>query len=211
MARYVGPSCRLCRAEKTKLFLKGERCNSPKCPINKKRPSPGKGPRERMKKMSDYGIQLREKQKLKRMYMLLEKQFKILFNKAERMQGITGENLISLLESRLDNMVYRLHFASSRSQARQLVNHGHIRVNGRRVTIPSYLVRENDVIEVQEGSRKLVNIKESLKVHSRSGVSPWLELNPDEMKGKVLALPRRSDVTELADVKEHLIVELYSR
>ncbi len=164
-----------------------------------------------MKKMSDYGIQLREKQKLKRMYMLLEKQFKILFNKAERMQGITGENLISLLESRLDNMVYRLHFASSRNQARQLVNHGHIRVNGRRVTIPSYLVRENDVIEVQEASRKLVNIKESLKVYSRSGVSPWLELNPDEMKGKVLALPRRSDVTELAEVKEHLIVELYSR
>ncbi len=211
MARYVGPACRLCRAEHTKLFLKGERCNSPKCPINKKRPSPGKGPRERMKKMSDYGVQLREKQKLKRMYMLLEKQFKILFNKAERMKGITGENLISLLESRIDNIVYRLHFASSRSQARQLVNHGHIKVNGRRVTIPSYLVRENDVIEVQEASKKLVNIKESLKQFSRSGVSPWLELNPDEMKGKVLALPRRSDVTELADVKEHLIVELYSR
>ena len=211
MARYVGPSCRLCRAEHTKLFLKGERCNSPKCPINKKRPSPGKGPRERMKKMSDYGIQLREKQKLKRMYMLLEKQFKILFTKAERMKGITGENLVTLLESRIDNIVYRLHFASSRSQARQLVNHGHIRVNGRRVTIPSYLVRENDVIEVQEASKKLVNIKESLKQFSRSGVSPWLELNPDDMKGKVLALPRRSDVTELADVKEHLIVELYSR
>jgi len=164
-----------------------------------------------MKKMSDYGVQLREKQKLKRMYMLLEKQFKILFNKAERMKGITGENLITLLESRIDNIVYRLHFASSRSQARQLVNHGHIKVNGRRVTIPSYLVRENDVIEVQEASKKLVNIKESLKQFSRSGVSPWLELNPDEMKGKVLALPRRSDVTELADVKEHLIVELYSR
>ena len=211
MARYVGPACRLCRAEHTKLFLKGERCNSPKCPINKKRPSPGKGPRERMKKMSDYGIQLRETQKLKRMYMLLEKQFKILFDKAERMKGITGENLITLLESRIDNIVYRLHFASSRSQARQLVNHGHIKVNGRRVTIPSYLVRENDVIEVHETSKKLVNIKESLKQFSRSGVSPWLELNPDEMRGKVLALPRRSDVTELADVKEHLIVELYSR
>jgi small subunit ribosomal protein S4 len=164
-----------------------------------------------MKKMSDYGVQLREKQKLKRMYMLLEKQFKILFNKAERMKGITGENLITLLESRIDNIVYRLHFASSRSQARQLVNHGHIRVNGRRVTIPSYLVRENDVIEVQDASKKLVNIKESLKQFSRSGVSPWLELNPDEMKGKILALPRRSDVTELTDVKEHLIVELYSR
>ena len=211
MARYVGPSCRLCRAERTKLFLKGDRCQSPKCPINKKRPAPGKGPRARMKKMSDYGIQLREKQKLKRMYMLLEKQFKILFTKAERMKGITGENLITLLESRIDNIVYRLHFASSRSQARQLVNHGHIKVNGRRVTIPSYLVRENDVIEVQEASKKSVNIKESLKLYSRSGVSPWLELNPDEMKGKVLALPRRSDVTELADVKEHLIVELYSR
>lgn len=211
MARYVGPSCRLCRAEKVKLFLKGERCNSPKCPINKKRPAPGKGPRARMKKMSDYGIQLREKQKLKRIYMLLERQFKILFTKAERMQGKTGENLITLLESRIDNIVYRLHFASSRNQARQLVNHGHIRVNGKRVTIPSYLVRENDVVEVQEGSKKIVGIKESLKQFSRSGVSPWLQLDPDKMQGKILALPRRSDVTELSDVKEQLIVELYSR
>lgn len=211
MARYVGPSCRLCRAEKTKLFLKGDRCNSPKCPINKKRPAPGKGPRTRMKKMSDYGIQLREKQKLKRIYQLLEKQFKILFTKAERMQGKTGENLITLLESRIDNIVFRLHFASSRSQARQLVNHGHIRVNGKRVTIPSYLVRENDVIEVKENSQKIVGIKESLKAFSRTGVSPWLELDPDKMKGKILALPRRSDVTELSDVKEQLIVELYSR
>lgn len=211
MARYVGPSCRLCRAEKAKLFLKGERCNSPKCPINKKRPAPGKGPRARMKKMSDYGIQLREKQKLKRIYMLLERQFKILFTKAERMQGKTGENLITLLESRIDNIVYRLHFASSRNQARQLVNHGHIRVNGKRVTIPSYLVRENDVVEVQEGSKKIVGIKESLKQFSRSGVSPWLQLDPDKMQGKILALPRRSDVTELSDVKEQLIVELYSR
>jgi small subunit ribosomal protein S4 len=211
MARYVGPSCRLCRAEKTKLFLKGERCNSPKCPINKKRPAPGKGPRARMKKMSDYGIQLREKQKLKRIYMLLERQFKILFTKAERMQGKTGENLITLLESRIDNIVYRLHFASSRNQARQLVNHGHIRVNGKRVTIPSYLVRENDVVEVKEGSKKIVGIKESLKQFSRSGVSPWLQLDPDKLQGKILALPRRSDVTELSDVKEQLIVELYSR
>jgi small subunit ribosomal protein S4 len=164
-----------------------------------------------MKKMSDYGIQLREKQKLKRIYMLLERQFKILFTKAERMQGKTGENLITLLESRIDNIVYRLHFASSRNQARQLVNHGHIRVNGKRVTIPSYLVRENDVVEVQEGSKKIVGIKESLKQFSRSGVSPWLQLDPDKMQGKILALPRRSDVTELSDVKEQLIVELYSR
>jgi len=211
MARNIGPQCRECRAEKKKLYLKGERCNSGKCPITKKRPAPGKGPRDRQRKMSDYGIQLREKQKLKRQYGMLEKQFKIFFARAERMPGKTGENLIVLLERRLDNMVYRMRFASSRKQARQLVSHGHITVNGRVVTVPSYVTKENDKIEVREQSKKLVVIKESLKEYTRSGVYPWLEVNPDEMKGTVKGLPIRSDIVDLMDVKEQLIVELYSK
>jgi len=211
MARNIGPQCRECRAEKKKLYLKGERCNSGKCPITKKRPAPGKGPRDRQRKMSDYGIQLREKQRLKRQYGMLEKQFKIFFSRAERMPGKTGENLIILLERRLDNMVYRMRFASSRKQARQLVSHGHITVNGRVVTIPSYVVKENDIIEVREQSKKLLVIKESLKEYTRSGVYPWLEVNPDEMKGTVKGIPIRSDIVDLMDVKEQLIVELYSK
>jgi small subunit ribosomal protein S4 len=211
MARYIGPQCRLCRAEKTKLFLKGARCLSGKCPIAKKAAPPGKGPRTRQKKMSDYGLQLREKQKLKRTYGMFEKQFRNTFKKAESLSGKTGENLIILLERRLDNMVYRLRFATSRKQARQLVSHGHVLVNGRKVTIGSYSVRENDVVEIKEQSKKLTVIKDALKEYTKSGVYPWLELNPDEMKGKVIALPKRSDVSDLAEVKEQLIVELYSR
>ncbi|MBN2049476.1 MAG: 30S ribosomal protein S4 [Spirochaetales bacterium] len=211
MARNIEPQCRQCRAEKKKLYLKGERCNSAKCPISKKRPAPGKGPRDRQRKMSDYGIQLREKQRLKRQYGMLEKQFKIFFNRAERMPGKTGENLIVLLERRLDNMVYRMRFAASRKQARQLVSHGHITVNGRVVNIPSYITRENDVIAIREESKKLLIIKESLKEYTRSGVYPWLEVNPDEMKGTIKGIPIRSDIVDLMDVKEQLIVELYSK
>jgi len=164
-----------------------------------------------MKKMSDYGLQLREKQKLKRMYGILENQFKIFFEKADRMGGKTGDNLISLLERRLDNIVYRMRFASSRKQARQIVSHGHIHVNGRRVTIPSFLVSENDVIEVREQSKKMLVIKESLKEFTRSGVLPWMEVDPDQMRGVVKALPIRSDIVDVEDIKEQLIVELYSR
>ncbi len=211
MARSIGPKCRKCRAEQTKLFLKGERCYTAKCPIAKKAGKPGKAPRYRSKKMSDYGIQLREKQKLKRTYCMLEKQFKLTFNEAERQAGKTGENLIILLERRLDNIVFRLHFATSRDQAKQLVSHGHILVNGKRVDIPSYRVKIGDEIQVLEKSQKMVVIKESLKEFSKSGVSPWLELDPDTMKGKVIAFPRRSEVTELANINEQLIVELYSR
>ncbi len=211
MGRYTDAQCRLCRADKRKLYLKGERCNSVKCPITKKRNPPGKGPRTRMKKMSDYGLQLREKQKLKRMYGILENQFKIFFEKADRMGGKTGDNLISLLECRLDNIVYRMRFASSRKQARQIVSHGHIHVNGRRVTIPSFLVSENDVIEVREQSKKMLVIKESLKEFTRSGVLPWMEVDPDQMRGVVKALPIRSDIVDVEDIKEQLIVELYSR
>lgn len=211
MGRYTDAQCRLCRADKRKLYLKGERCNSAKCPITKKRNAPGKGPRTRVKKMSDYGLQLREKQKLKRTYGMLENQFKVFFEKAERMDGKTGDNLISLLERRLDNIVYRMRFASSRKQARQIVSHGHILVNGKRVTIPSYLVAENDTVEVREQSKKMLVIKESLKEFTRSGVMPWLEVDPDQMRGVVKAIPKRSDVADLEDVKEQLIVELYSR
>lgn len=211
MGRYTGPQCRLCRAEQTKLFLKGERCKTDKCPITKRRGKPGRSLRARPKKVSDYGIQLREKQKLKRMYGMMEKQFRLFFAKAARQKGITGETLITMLERRLDNMVYRMHFAGSRKQGRQLISHGHVRVNGRRVTIPSYLVRKGDEIEVQEKSKKLTAIKDSLKEYSRSGVMPWLEVDPDKIWGKVKAIPRRSDVFDLADVQEQLIVELYSK
>ncbi|MDR2049948.1 MAG: 30S ribosomal protein S4 [Treponema sp.] len=211
MARYTGPACRLCRAEQKKLMLKGDRCKSDKCPINKKRPAPGKDPKGRAGKRSDYGIQLREKQKLRRIYGMQERQFSLFFERALRMPGITGENLFILLERRLDNVVYRLRFASSRSQARQIVLHGHVTVNGRRVNIPSYMVRPEDEIAIKEGSKGLVVIKESLKEFGKSGLMPWLQLDPDAMKGKFLASPRRSDITDLADIKEQMIVEYYSK
>ncbi|MFA5514517.1 MAG: 30S ribosomal protein S4 [Sphaerochaetaceae bacterium] len=212
MARYTGPKCRYCRAEKTKLFLKGQRCLSSKCPLTKKDPSsPGKDPKARQRKMTDYGLQLREKQKLKRMYCMLEKQFKLTFNEAARVPGKTGENLIMLLERRLDNVVFRLHFACSRNQAAQLVNHGHVFVNGKRVDIPSYRVKVGDEIAIGIHGQKMLIIKENLKEFSKSGVAPWLSLNPDTMKGKFLAIPRRSDVAEVANINEQLVVELYSR
>jgi small subunit ribosomal protein S4 len=192
-------------------MLKGDRCKSDKCPINKKRSAPGKDPKARPGKRSDYGIQLREKQKLKRIYGMQEKQFSLFFDRALRMSGITGENLFVLLERRLDNVVYRLRFASSRSQARQVVLHGHVQVNGRRVNIPSYLVKAEDVIEIKERSKGLVVIKESLKEFGKSGVMPWLQLDPDALKGKFLVSPRRSDITDLADIKEQMIVEYYSK
>lgn len=211
MARYIGPVCRLCRTEGKKLFLKGERCKSDKCAINKKRPAPGKDPKGRVTKRSDYGLQLREKQKLKRIYGMQERQFKLFFERALRMPGITGDNLFMLLERRLDNVVYRLRFAVNRTQARQLVLHGHVLVNGKSVNIPSYLVKPNDVIEIREKSKGLTVIKEALKEYGKSGVMPWLSLDPDAMKGTFLAIPRRSDITDLADIKEQMIVELYSK
>jgi len=211
MARYTGPVCRLCRTEQKKLLLKGGRCKSDKCPINKKRPAPGKDPKARPGKRSEYGIQLREKQKLRRIYGMQEKQFGLFFERALRMSGITGENLFILLERRLDNVVYRLRFAVSRSQARQLVLHGHILVNGKRVNVPSYLVRPEDTIEVGESGKSLVIIKDALKEFGKSGLMPWLKLDPDIMKGTFLAAPRRSDITDLADIKEQMIVEYYSK
>jgi len=211
MARYTGPVCRLCRTEQKKLFLKGDRCRSDKCPINRKRAAPGKDPKARTGKRSDYGLQLREKQKLKRIYGMQEKQFKIFFERALRMPGITGESLFMLLEQRIDNVVYRLRFATSRSQARQIVLHNHVMVNGQSVNIPSYIVKPNDVIEIKASSKNLSVIKESLKEFGKAGVMPWLSLDPDAMKGTFLTIPRRSDVTDLADIKEQMIVELYSK
>jgi len=201
----------MCRVEQKKLMLKGNRCKSDKCPMNKKRAPPGKDPKSRPGKRSDYGVQLREKQKLKRIYGMLEKQFSLFFQRALRMSGITGENLFVLLERRLDNVVYRLRFSTSRSQARQLVLHGHVCVNGKKITIPSYLVNAEDEIGIAEGSRSLTVIKESLREYGKSGVMPWLSLDPDTMKGKFLASPRRSDITDLGDIKEQMVIELYSK
>ena len=211
MARYTGPVCRMCRVEQKKLMLKGNRCKSNKCPLDKKRAAPGKDPKARPGKRSDYGVQLREKQKLKRIYGMQEKQFSLFFERALRMPGITGENLFVLLERRLDNVVYRLRFASSRSQARQIVLHGHVLVNGKKITIPSYMVSPENEISIVEGSRNMTVIKDALKEYGKSGIMPWLSLDPDAMKGKFLASPRRGDITDLGDIKEQMIIELYSK
>jgi small subunit ribosomal protein S4 len=201
----------MCRTEQKKLMLKGERCKSDKCPISKKRAGPGKDPKGRPAKRSDYAVQLREKQKLKRIYGMLEKQFRLFFERAQRMPGITGENLFLLLERRLDNVVYRLRFSSSRKEARQIVLHGHVLVNGKRVDIPSYLVKAGDSIEIKERSKNLALFKVALKEYGKSGVMPWLQLDPDVLKGTLLAFPRRSDITDLSDIKEQMIVEYYSK
>ncbi len=211
MARYIGPVCRLCRAEKTKLFLKGAKCLSDKCPLEKRHYSPGAhgGSLERRKK-SLYGIQLREKQKVRRFYGVLERQFRRYFEKAERMKGKTGDNLLTLLERRLDNVIYRLGFAYSRHHARQLVNHGHFLVNGKNVNIASYLTREGDEISFKERSGNNENIKAMIgDLKTKAQTPNWLETDWDNLKGKVIALPKREDVS--LPVEEHLIVELYSK
>lgn len=211
MARYTGPVCRLCRTEGTKLFLKGDRCKSDKCPINKKRAAPGKDPKGRAGKRSEYGTQLREKQKIKRLYGVQEKQFHLTFEQALRMSGVTGENLIRLLECRLDNIVFRMHFAVCRNQARQVVLHRHVMVNGHIVNIPSYQVKPGDVIEVKEKSKKLAVIQDGLKEIEKSGTASWINVDTDAVKGTFVQYPRREEVTELAGVKEQLVVELYSK
>jgi SSU ribosomal protein S4P len=208
MARYTGASCRLCRREGQKLFLKGERCYSNKCAIARRSYAPGQHGAQR-KKLSEYGVQLREKQKAKRFYGILEKQFRRYFEMASRRKGITGENLLQILETRLDNVVYRLGFATTRDEARQLVRHGHIEVNGQRVNIPSYLVKVNDVISVKEKSRKLERFKQILETTGSKVVPKWLEVDQENLTGKVVALPAREDID--LQVQEHLIVELYSK
>ena len=193
------------------MFLKGNRCKSDKCPINRKALPPGKAPKSRQSKQSDYAVQLREKQKLKRTYGLMETQFHNTFEKALRMSGKTGENLFGLLERRLDTVVYRMRFSSSRAQGRQLVLHGHIAVNGKRVDVPSYIVKPGDQVAVHATSKKLSLFKDSLQEFGRSGVMPWLEVDPDNMVGKFNAIPHRQDITDMADIREQLVVELYSK
>lgn len=216
MARYLKANCRLCRAQKQKLMLKGDKCLSVKCPIDKKdnllrKGVPGKPASVRMKKISNYGIQLKEKQKVKNIYGILEKQFRRYFEISSRKKGITGDNLIILLETRLDNIIYRMHFQSSRKQARQFVLHGHVEVNDRIVNIPSFNVKEGDKIKVKEKSRKMKTVLESLKMVGTHGVVPWLEVNPDKAEGIVKQVPRRSEIQDEANINEQLIVELYSK
>ena len=208
MARYTKSVCRLCRRENLKLFLKGERCYTEKCAIDRRTYPPGQHGQGR-KKFSAYGAQLREKQKVKRMYGLLENQFRNVFFESDRRKGITGEILLSLLERRLDNTVYRLGFANSRNEARQLVRHSHFLVNQTKVNIPSFLVKPGDVIQLREKSKKVVRILEALEGMARRGVPPWLELDKEQLKGQVKAVPSREDIT--IPIQENLIVELYSK
>jgi small subunit ribosomal protein S4 len=208
VARYTGPVCRHCRREGLKLFLKGERCYTDKCAIERRNYPPGEHGQARPK-FSEYSIQLREKQKLRRIYGVLEGQFRRYFEMADRARGVTGETLLQLLERRLDNIVYRLGFATSRAEARQLVRHGHFRVNGRKVDVPSYLVRRGDVVTVRERSRKVSRIQESLELAQRRGVPDWLEVNAESFTGTVKGFPARADLT--MPINEKLVVELYSK
>lgn len=208
MARYTGPVCRLCRREGIKLYLKGDRCYSEKCAVDKRSYPPGQRSRAR-RKVTEYGLQLREKQRARRIYGILERQFKRYFDQAERQKGITGENLLRLLERRLDNVVYRLGFARSRVDARQLVRHGHFTVNGRRVNIPSYLVRIEDEIAVADKSRELPLFAGMAESAAQKTPPHWLEVDIEKMKGQVVGLPAREDID--VPIQEHLIVELYSR
>ena len=209
MARYTGPVCKLCRREGTKLFLKGERCNSTNCSFETKSYAPGQHGQTNRRRLSNYGLQLREKQKIKRIYGVLENQFRRYFAKAAKEKGVTGTNLMKLLESRLDNVVYRIGFASSRSMARQLVLHRHFTVNGKIVDIPSYQCKSGDTIQVRDGSKKLVTIHESMKrIHGDHDL-PWLILDKAKMQGIFIQVPERDQMG--LDVNEQLVVELYSK
>jgi len=208
VARYTGPVCRHCRREGLKLFLKGERCYTDKCAIERRNYPPGEHGQARPK-FSEYSVQLREKQKLRRIYGVLEGQLRRYFQMADRTRGVTGETLLQLLERRLDNIVFRLGFATSRAEARQLVRHGHFRVNDRKVDVPSYLVRRGDQITVRERSRKVSRIQEALELAQRRGVPEWLEVNAETFSGTVKAFPARADLT--MPINEKLVVELYSK
>lgn len=209
MARYTGPVCRLCRRERMKLFLKGDRCFKEKCAIERRGYPPGQHGGRRQRRVLGYGLQLREKQKVKRTYGVLETQFRNYFKEADRQRGITGENLLVMLERRLDNVVYSLGYASSRSQARQLVRHGHVLLDGKKVTIPSLQVREGQNIAIKEASRKNDQIRASVETARGRGVPEWLELDAESFTGKVTRLPIREDIK--LPIQEQLIVELYSR
>ncbi|MDY6879867.1 MAG: 30S ribosomal protein S4 [Desulfatiglans sp.] len=209
MARYVGASCRLCRRENQKLFLKGDRCYGDKCAFERRAYAPGQHGQRRGGKYSDYKVQLREKQKVKRIYGVLESQFRGYYNRAERRKGITGTNLLIFLECRLDNVVYRMGFASSRNQARQLVRHNHFLVNSKKVNIPSYQVKPNDIVEVREKSLKVPPVLESMETVVRRGIPSWIEIEKEKSRGTFKALPNREDLT--MPIQEQLIVELYSK
>jgi small subunit ribosomal protein S4 len=210
MARYTDSVCKLCRREKQKLFLKGSKCYSEKCPVDKRAYPPGQHGQNRRQKVSEYGVQLREKQKVRRLYGVLETQFRNTFEKAQRLRGVTGENLVKLLERRLDNVVYRLNLAPSRKAARQIILHRHILINGKSVNIPSYLISPGDTIQVKEASRKLTVIHESLKRRSSEQATPqWLTLDKANLTGTFLAIPERADIP--LNANEQLIVELYSK
>jgi len=209
VARYTEATCRLCRRENLKLFLKGDRCYTDKCAFERRSYAPGQHGQRRGGKISDYGVQLREKQKVKRIYGVLEKQFRKYYERAERQKGITGTNLLILLERRLDNIVYRMGFASSRNQGRQLVRHSHFTVNGRKVNIPSYQVKIGDVIEVKDKSRKISTVLEAIETVVRREMPSWLEVDSASFRGAVREFPNREELT--MPINEQLIVELYSK
>ena len=208
MARYIGPVCRLCRREGTKLFLKGDRCFTDKCAVDR-RPYPPGQHGQRRTKFTEYGIRLREKQKVSRIYGILERQFRKYFKEADRGKGVTGETLLSILERRLDNTCYRLGFAATRAEARHLVRHKHVSVNGRTVNIPSYRVKVGDKVEVREASRKMARVTSALDAAEKRGIPSWLELNRGEFAGTIKTLPVREEIT--LPIQEQLIVEFYSR
>ncbi|MGF7058299.1 30S ribosomal protein S4 [Brassicibacter mesophilus] len=207
MARYTGPVCRLCRREGQKLYLKGDKCFSDKCPVARRNYAPGQHGQRRTK-LSNYGVQLREKQKVRRFYGISESQMRKYFIVADKMAGITGENLLSILETRLDNVVYRLGLASSRAEARQFVTHGHFKVNGKKVDIPSYIVSIGDTVEVKETSKSSPRFKELQEAY-QGNLVPWLQMDIENLVGKVVAAPSRADID--LPIEEHLIVELYSK
>ena len=209
MARYNGSVCRQCRREGTKLFLKGDRCYSPKCSVGLRPTPPGEHGQARQKKQSEYGIQLREKQKVRRAYGVLESQFRKYYDVAANMHGVTGDNMLQLLERRLDNVAYRLNFGESRPMARQLVTHGHIRVNGKKVDIASYQVKVGDVITLRDKTRDIELFKTLREQGASRTIPKWLELDAETLTGKVVALPQRDDID--LTIEEHLIVEFYSR
>lgn len=208
MARYTGAKCRLCRREGEKLFLKGEKCYSSKCPVEKRGFPPGQHG-QRRGRITDYALQLREKQKLRRIYGMLEAQFRGYYAEADRRKGSTGENLLKMLESRLDTVVYRMGFGASRTEARQLVRHKHIMVNGRRVNIPSYLVKPSDVVAVDEKSKSHMRIQSALELAVQRGFPEWLDVDVKKMQGIFKSVPERSDLP--ADINENMVVELYSK
>ncbi len=208
MAKYQGPDCRLCRVERNKLYFKGHKCLTDKCPLERRAYPPGAHGRSR-RRILGYAIQLREKQKLKRFYGMSEEQFKLFFRRAERKRGVTGENLLSMLERRLDNVVFLLGFSLSRGHARQLISHGHIRINDHKVNIPSALVKAGDVVEFKERSTKNENVQAFAAANKNKTVPGWLEVDWDALKGRIMSLPTRQDIT--LPVEEHLVVELYSK